>query len=105
MSWCFVDKAAAPEVKEKLRLASLWTFGPAGTFEQDDADNWQECTNTSKGVVARRHPMNFQMGIGHERFDDDLKAWASDSFASELNHRGLYSRWAQLMAADTWADL
>ena len=63
------DKAAPPEVKEAIRLAGARVFGPGGTFEQDDMDNWQGCTQTGRGVVARRHALNYEMGLGHERFD------------------------------------
>ena len=61
-------------------------------------DNWQECTQTFRGGVSRRVPVNNQMGMGHERFDPALGAWASDAGLSESNHRGFYRRWAQLMA-------
>ena len=44
------------------------------------------------------------MGLGHERFDAGLKAWASDFRMSESNHRQFYGRWAQLMAAESWAE-
>ncbi|MBV8338268.1 MAG: hypothetical protein JO358_23120 [Alphaproteobacteria bacterium] len=43
-SWVYVDKAAPPHVKKAVRLAGLRRFGPSGSFEQDDMDNWQECT-------------------------------------------------------------
>ena len=35
--------------------ATSWRagFSPSGTFEQDDMDNWQECTRTCRGVVTR----------------------------------------------------
>ncbi len=52
-SWVFCDKAAPAEVKEEVRLAAVRGFSPSGTFEQDDMDNWQECTRTCRGVVAR----------------------------------------------------
>jgi phenylpropionate dioxygenase-like ring-hydroxylating dioxygenase large terminal subunit len=104
-SWVFVDKAAPAHVKEALRLSGVRGFGPSGTFEQDDMDNWQECTRTGRGVVARRHPLNMQMGLGHERFNESLKAWASDFRLSESNHRSFYQRWAQVMAAESWAEL
>jgi hypothetical protein len=45
------------------------------------------------------------MGLGHERFDPDLNALASDFRISESNHRQFYRRWAQLMAADRWAQM
>jgi phenylpropionate dioxygenase-like ring-hydroxylating dioxygenase large terminal subunit len=104
-AWVYVDKAAPPEVKEAIRLAGVRVFGPSGTFEQDDMDNWQECTQTGRGAVARRALLNYEMGLGHERFDKDLQAWASDYRYSESNHRQFYRRWAQLMAAKSWAEV
>ena len=104
-SSAFADKAAPDEVKEALRLAALRGFGPSGTFEMDDMDNWQECTNSNRGVVARRYALNMQMGLGHDGFDDDLRGWTSDFRFSESNHRQFYRRWAQLMAANSWAEV
>jgi len=104
-SWIYVDKAAPPEVKEAMRLAGVRGFSPSGTFEQDDMDNWQECTRTCRGAVARRLALNTQMGLGHERYNQDLQAWASDYRFSESNHRQFYRRWAQLMMARSWAEV
>jgi 3-phenylpropionate/trans-cinnamate dioxygenase subunit alpha len=97
-SWIYVDKAAPPQVKDALRLAGTRAFSPSGTFEQDDMDNWQGCTQTGRGAVARRYPLCYEMGLGHEHFDEDLGAVASDYRYSEGNHRGFYRQWAQLMA-------
>jgi 3-phenylpropionate/trans-cinnamate dioxygenase alpha subunit len=104
-SWIFADKAAPPHVKEAIRLAGVRGFSPSGTFEQDDMDNWQECTRTCRGVVARRMVLNNQMGLGHERFDEDLKASASDLRISESNHRQFYRHWARMMDAESWAEV
>jgi 3-phenylpropionate/trans-cinnamate dioxygenase subunit alpha len=104
-AWVYVDKAAPPEVKEANRLAGIRVFGPAGVFEQDDMDNWQACTQTGRGVVARRHPLNYEMGLGHESWNDELKASVSDYRFSESNQRQFYQRWAQLMAAEKWAEI
>jgi hypothetical protein len=65
-------------------------------------DNWQECTQTCRGTMARQVPVNNQMGLGHERFDPALSAWVSDCGFSESNHREFYRRWAQVMAAPKW---
>jgi 3-phenylpropionate/trans-cinnamate dioxygenase subunit alpha len=99
-SWLYVDRAAPPQIKEAYRLAGVRGFSPSGTFEQDDMDNWQECTRSCRGVVSRRSVLNTQMGLGHERFDERLNAWASDFRVSESNHRQFYRRWAELMAAE-----
>jgi 3-phenylpropionate/trans-cinnamate dioxygenase alpha subunit len=104
-SWIYTDKAAPPHVKEAIRLAGIRGFSPAGTFEQDDMDNWQECTRTCRGVVSRRMSLNTLMGLGHERFDDNLQAWASDFRMSESNHRQFYGRWAQLMTGASRVEM
>jgi phenylpropionate dioxygenase-like ring-hydroxylating dioxygenase large terminal subunit len=104
-SWIFADKLAPPNVKETLRLAGLRSFGPAGTFEQDDIDSWQECTQTARGVVSRGHFLNMQMGLGQERFDEELGAWTSDFSISESNHRHFYRRWAKMMNTMEWSGL
>lgn len=98
--WIYVDKAAPREVKDAIRRWTVQTFGPGGVFEQDDMDNWQECTHTCKGVVARRHPLNQQMGLGHETLNKDLRGLASDFRFSEGFYRNFYHRWADLMMAD-----
>ena len=99
-AWIYTDKAAPPEVKEALRLSGVRGFSPSGTFEQDDMDNWGECTQTCRGVVSRRMPLNTRMGLGHERFDEELMAVASDYRVSESNHRGFYRHWAKVMDAE-----
>lgn len=99
-SWLYVDKAAPPEIKESMRLAGIRTFSPSGTLEQDDMDNWQGCSQAGQGTVARRHSINLQMGLGHERYNEELMGWASDYFVSESNHRKFYQRWAQLMGGE-----
>ena len=103
-SWTFVDTAAPPEVKEALRLESVRSFSPGGIYEQDDMENWQECTRTCRGVVTRRYPLNYQMGLGREHFDDEIMGWASDDVVSESNARRFYRRWAQLMTSKNWAE-
>src|SRR6202162_4665960 len=76
-SFVFADKAAPAHVKEAIRLAGVRGFSPSGTFEQDDMDNWQECTQTCRGVMGGPLALNTQMGLGHERFDPALGGWAS----------------------------
>jgi len=48
---------------------------------------------------------NMQMGLGHEGFNEELNAFASDFRLSESNHRQFYRRWAQLMSGISWADM
>ena len=47
-------------------------------------DNWQGVhADLPREWVSRRHALNTQMGLGHEGFNEDLKAWASDFRMSE----------------------
>ena len=96
-AWTYVDKAAPASVKNAFRLAGARGFGPSGTFEQDDMDNWQECTRTASGPIARRYPLNTVMGLGHEHHDQTLGGTTSDYRFSEMTQRNFYQRWSQLM--------
>jgi 3-phenylpropionate/trans-cinnamate dioxygenase alpha subunit len=104
-SWVYTDKAAPPHVKKAIRYDGMRTFSMAGNLEQDDMDNWQECTRTCRGAVTARYPLNTQMGLGHDRYRADLNAWASDFPLSENNHRNFYGHWANMIAADSWSEL
>ena len=99
-SWCLVEKAAPAEVKETFRKLSIRDFSPGGIFEQDDMQNWQECTQTCKGVVARRHPMNLQMGLGNGKYNhNEIPGLVSDK-KSETNQLYFYRHWARVMKGD-----
>jgi 3-phenylpropionate/trans-cinnamate dioxygenase alpha subunit len=103
-SWCIVDKAAPPEVKDAFRRSYIEQFGPSGMFEQDDGDNWEQATLSGHGWGTRRFPFNYQMGYGHERYREDLPGRIGPR-SSESNMRGFYGRWLQLMQAKSWADV
>ena len=98
----YYDKAAPPHIKELTRLNSLRSFSMAGTFEQDDMDNWEEVTKTARGPMSRRLPSHIAMGQGHDPFNEELMARASEYRISETNHRAFYQRWSQLMSSDSW---
>ena len=68
-------------------------------------DNWQECTQTSRGVMARRVMLNYQMGLGHESYNPDYEAVIADFRYSDSNQRLFYKRWSDLMAAASWGEL
>lgn len=97
-AWCIVDKDAPPAVKNAYRLHYLRRFSPGGTLEQDDSDNWIQVSQAGRGVAARRVPLNYTMGLGHEQAREDipgrLGAWESDN-----SQRTFYGHWANLMAS------
>jgi phenylpropionate dioxygenase-like ring-hydroxylating dioxygenase large terminal subunit len=110
--WYLVDRDAPPEVKEFLRQYYIRYSGPGGLTEQDDMENWNYAHAASKGVIARRHAYNYQMGRGFTEPSADLEPKlpgkvvdVTEGVAGEQNQRGFYGRWAQFMEAATWEDL
>ena len=97
-SYCIVDKDAPPEFKKEVRLHLTQTFGPAGNLDQDDVTNWQHCTETARGAVARRYPQNVQAGIGHEDIE-------MNQTLGGFRLRAFYVRWAAMMDAKAWSDV
>ena len=104
-AWTYVDKAAPPAVRDVIRVNGARGFSPSGSFEQDDMDNWQECTQTARGLMSRRLTLNMAMGLGHEGFDSELMGLASHYRVSESNHRNFYRHWARMMDGVGWAEL
>ena len=104
-----VDKDAPQEVKDFLRHYYIRYSGPGGLTEQDDMENWNYAHTASSGVIARRRPYNYQMGLqmglghGDPNFQDNglkLPGLVLDTIqarAGEQNQRAFYSRWSALM--------
>jgi hypothetical protein len=81
--------------------------------EQDDMENWNYAHAASRGVIARRHPYTYEMGMGHAVEDYEFEGLRmpgrvvdlTKAQASEEPMRNLYRRWAQFMQADSWDEL
>jgi nitrite reductase/ring-hydroxylating ferredoxin subunit len=98
-AWCVVEKGMPKEVKEMVSRAYISQFGVSGIFEQDDGEIWNQCTETARGRVCRRYPLNYQMGLGHEKSHQTMpgRIW---QVVGEANQRDFYRRWTQLMSRD-----
>ena len=99
-----VDADAPQDVKDCWGQGITRSFSPAGMFEQDDGENWIEVQRVLRGARARRQPFNLQMGLGNEQSDDRFPGPLSYVF-SEAAARGLYTRWARMMAGESHAEL
>ena len=103
-SYCIIDKEMPSEVREAVHRNAIRGFGPSGGLEQDDMNNWLQCTASGFGPTGKKYPMNVQMGIGHEtgleQFPGVLSGWPS-----ETNQRSFYSRWAEIMDAPSWNEI
>jgi 3-phenylpropionate/trans-cinnamate dioxygenase subunit alpha len=95
-SWVLVDRAAPEPVKQALKEFYQFTFGPAGIFEQDDGENWEEVTAGAQGREAGRHAFFYGMGLGSEGPDPELPGDVSHVY-SEHPQRAFYKTWRALM--------
>ena len=105
--WFLVDANAPDHVTDWLRRYYLRYSGPAGLVEQDDMENWDYATEASRGVIARRYPYNYQLGLGMaaEAPAPLRGAVQSSYFMTEENARNFYGRWAEFMRGDSWTQL
>ena len=104
----FVPADAPSEVVETLRHYAMRYAGAGGLTEQDDMENWNYATSASAGEIARRHHYNYAMGMAHETNEPPVAWMGKGRFSidtSEQNQRAMYKRWAEYMAAKSWADL
>jgi nitrite reductase/ring-hydroxylating ferredoxin subunit len=98
-SWLAIDKDATPEYRKESYETYVRTFGPSGIFDQDDMENWEDCTRANIGPAAKRHTLHHKMGIG--RATDP--SWTgpglaySDSYG-EMTQRAWYSAWLDWMS-------
>jgi 3-phenylpropionate/trans-cinnamate dioxygenase alpha subunit len=105
-TWLYVPKDAPDEVKMEIRSNGMRTFNPAGLFEQDDGENWNEIQKLLRGYKSRTTRWNAQLGMGHlGRGVDGLPGVTADSMYAEHAGRGIYQRWADMLSADSWSDL
>lgn len=102
--WYLVDRDAPQDVKDVLRHYYMRYSGPGGMTEQDDMENWNYATSASRGIIARRHPYNYQMAMGAENANDVIPGLCTDGY-NEQNQRQMYKRWAALMDAESWQEV
>lgn len=100
-----VDRNAAPEVRRAQIRGSNRHFGPAGMYEQDDGENWDQSTAAAQGLIAQRYDLNYAMAVGEgvvERGDDPP---VIESLTNEHAQRWMYRCWAEFMDAESWPEL
>ena len=98
-SWFAIDRDASPEYRKLSYETYVRTFGPAGIFDQDDMENWEECTSAARGPEAKRHSLHHKMGLN--RPADPM--WPGpgigykDSYG-EMTQREWYAEWLRCMS-------
>ena len=105
-AWRFflVDADAPAAVKDVLRRYYMRYSGPAGMTEQDDMENWLYATAASKGTIAKRYPLNYQMSMK----SPNTTQFGSGEVATQMTDqtpRNFYRVWQRYMNGDNWESL
>jgi PAH dioxygenase large subunit len=97
-SWFAIDKAAPADYRKVSYENYVRNFGPGGIFDQDDMENWEECTAASMGPAAKRYTLHHRMGLNRK----PDPAWKGpgvgypDSYG-EMTQRAWYGEWLRWM--------
>ncbi|MGY1812270.1 aromatic ring-hydroxylating oxygenase subunit alpha [Blastococcus sp. SYSU D00820] len=96
-SYFMADKDMPAEARQASYLAYVRTFGPSGIFEQDDTENWEDCTRVNSGVIAQRYGLHHGMGLHLEPDPDFIgpgKAYpGSYGERTQLAFYGEWQKW------------
>jgi PAH dioxygenase large subunit len=96
-SFLVVDKAAPEDFRKESMETYVRTFGPSGIFEQDDMENWEDCTLVNSGRIAQRYNLHHGMGFDVKPRDDfpgPGKAYpGSYGEKTQLAFYGEWKRW------------
>jgi phenylpropionate dioxygenase-like ring-hydroxylating dioxygenase large terminal subunit len=107
-TYFLVDKDAPIEVKDTLASYYEKWYGPGGMTQQDDMENWYNLTAASKGPMARKLDLNYQMRLNEEPIHGPSAFGLPGLFTniySDENHRMYYQRWAECMEARDWDEM
>jgi nitrite reductase/ring-hydroxylating ferredoxin subunit len=101
-----VDKNSSEAERRANVRASNRHFGPAGMFEQDDGENWDQSTRGTSGPIAQPYDLNYSMGLGHGilAFEDDSPP-RIDTLTNEHAQLWMYRCWRDYIMAESWPDL
>jgi PAH dioxygenase large subunit len=97
-SWFAIDKSAPAEYRKASYESYVRNFGPSGIFDQDDMENWEDCTAAAIGPAAKRHSLHHKMGLKRKQATN----WAGPGTAypdsyGEMTQRAWYGEWLNRM--------
>ena len=106
-AWTFhlAENDAPEEINRLSRQNAQFTFGVSGIFEQDDMDNFYQCTLSGLSPMGRKVPSLVVMGLGHETTHYALPGKVAGTNPNEVPQRALYARWQEFMNASSWKQI
>lgn len=104
-AWTLVPKNMPEDIKDRFRRGSMRTFSPSGILEMDDGENWEYSTTANAGYVTRNQKLCYELAPAAQLEDGDLPGIVHEGQLSDANQRLFYKRWAEMMDAESWADV
>lgn len=104
-TWVIVNKRMPNEIKDEIAKCVMKTFGPSGSFEMDDGENWENCTITNRGLVTRNEKLHYRCGINRQMDHPELPGTVYRGQYNDANQRLFHQRWLDMMTAKSWADI
>jgi len=105
-TWVIVNKAMPDDIKDEITKGVMQTFGPGGSFEMDDGENWENCTTVNRGVVTRQERLHYRCGINRQVDDHPvLPGLVYRGQYNDANQRNFYQHWVDMMEAPTAKDI
>jgi ethylbenzene dioxygenase alpha subunit len=104
-AWTMVPKNMPDDIKDRFRRGSMRTFSPSGILEMDDGENWEHSTRANAGYVTRHQSLCYAMAPSGQLHDETLPGIVHSGQLSDANQRLFYQKWAELMDAESWADV
>jgi hypothetical protein len=106
--WWFtlLEDSLEPDAYKQRVSRANHIFGPAGSLEQEDGENWGESTRGTRGVVSQRYPLNYAMNLKHGEVQHE--EGGPPFIEAKVNEHGqlwTYRAWADYMGAESWAEL
>jgi len=97
-SLCY-DSEAPESVRRAVLRMTINEQAASGFFGQDDVANMEETTAASRGVISRRVPFDYSMGLKktRPRVNPDLPG-IYDTAINESNQRNFYAHWLKMMS-------
>lgn len=98
LSWCLVPVDASAEAKDAAYRAYVLAFGPAGTFEQDDFENWTCATRMAGAPLARGCSFPYMMGMDSEP-DPSFggPGVAVRPYVNDTSFRAMWGHWLDML--------
>lgn len=98
LSWCLVPVDAPAEAKDAAYRAYTLAFGQAGTFEQDDFENWTCATRMAGEPLAQACSFPYTMGMGSEP-DPSFggPGVAVRPYVNDTSFRAMWGHWLDML--------